>query len=150
MICGRPAAMPEDEFVPGQLRLSNQFNLQPCLMNQLVLCLIFSTIALVHPVGVAAPPSGNAERVRSVTDLQRACGELDVAFVIGAPINVMLASATSVELGRDELTIANTLAPVKTVTLGNGVSVTADAEIAVEATRCTMRVRLSTSQKHTT
>ncbi len=68
------------------------------------------------------------------TFIERAGGTLDVAFIIGAPINVMLASAISVELGMDELTIANSLAPVRTVTLDNGISVPADAEIAVEAT----------------
>jgi 2,5-furandicarboxylate decarboxylase 1 len=66
--------------------------------------------------------------------IERAGGTLDVAFIIGAPINVMLASATSVELGMDELTIANSLAPLRTVALDNGISVPADAEIAVEAT----------------
>ena len=64
--------------------------------------------------------------------ITRAGGELDVAFVVGAPINVLLAGATSVELGRDELEIANSLAPLKTVRLDNGIEVPADAEFAFE------------------
>jgi len=58
--------------------------------------------------------------------------ELDVAFVVGAPINVLLAAATSVEIGTDELGIANTLMPVRTVRLSNGIEVPADAEFAFE------------------
>lgn len=66
--------------------------------------------------------------------IKRAGGkELDIAFVVGAPINVLLAGATSVALGTDELTIANSLAPLKTVGLGNGIEVPADAEYAFEA-----------------
>jgi 2,5-furandicarboxylate decarboxylase 1 len=65
--------------------------------------------------------------------IKRAGGELDVAFVVGAPINVLLASACSVELGKDELGIANALMPLKTVRLGNGIEVPADAEFAFEA-----------------
>jgi UbiD family decarboxylase len=64
--------------------------------------------------------------------IKRAGGELDVAFVVGAPINVLLAGATSVELGKDELEIANTLMPVNTVKLPNGIEVPADAEFAFE------------------
>lgn len=57
---------------------------------------------------------------------------LNVAFVVGAPINVLLAAATSVELGTDELAIANALAPVRTVKLPNGIDVPADAEFVFE------------------
>ncbi len=64
--------------------------------------------------------------------INRAEGELDVAFVVGAPINVMLAAATSIELGKDELEIANSLMPFKTVRLGNGIEVPADAEFVFE------------------
>jgi len=64
--------------------------------------------------------------------IKRAGGELDVAFVIGAPINVLLAGASSIELGQDELQIANSLMPLKTVKLPNGVEVPADAEFAIE------------------
>lgn len=64
--------------------------------------------------------------------ITRAGGELDVAFVVGAPINVLLAGATSIELGKDELQIANSLMPLKTVKLGNGIEVPADAEFAFE------------------
>jgi len=47
--------------------------------------------------------------------LERAGGELDVAVCIGLPIHVLLAAATSVEIGVDELSLAQTLAPVPTV-----------------------------------
>jgi len=60
-------------------------------------------------------------------------GELDVAFVVGAPINVLLAGATSTDLGKDELAIANTMMPLRTVRLPNGCEVPADAEFAFEA-----------------
>lgn len=60
-------------------------------------------------------------------------GELDIAIVVGAPVNVLLAGATSVELGSDEMKIANTLMPVKTVKLDNGIEVPADAEFVYEA-----------------
>jgi len=65
--------------------------------------------------------------------LKRAGGELDVAVVVGAPINVLLSAAMSVELGQDELAFANTLAPVRTVRLGNGIEIPADCEFAFEA-----------------
>ncbi len=60
-------------------------------------------------------------------------GQLDIAFVVGAPINVLLGGATSVEIGMDEMKIANTLMPVKTVKLDNGIEVPADAEFVYEA-----------------
>lgn len=62
----------------------------------------------------------------------RAGGELDVAVVVGAPINVLLSAAISSKLGQDELEFANALAPVKTVKLGNGIEVPADCEFAFE------------------
>ena len=65
--------------------------------------------------------------------LNRNGGELDVAIVVGAPINFLLASACSVEMGKDEMEIANSLMPVKTVMLGNGIAVPADAEFTFEA-----------------
>ena len=65
--------------------------------------------------------------------INRAGGELDVAIVVGAPINVLLAAATSVELGKDEMRIANSLAPMRVVELPNGISVPADAEYVFEA-----------------
>ena len=65
--------------------------------------------------------------------INRAGGELDVAIVVGAPINVLLAAATSVEIGRDEMEIANSLAPLRVVELQNGIAVPADAEFVFEA-----------------
>lgn len=65
--------------------------------------------------------------------INRNNGELDVAIVVGAPINVLLAAATSVELGKNEMEIANSLMPLQTVKLGNGILVPADAEFAFEA-----------------
>ena len=64
--------------------------------------------------------------------LDRNGGELDVAFIVGAPINVLLSAAMSVDLGQDELEFANSLAPVRTVRLGNGIEVPADCEFAFE------------------
>ena len=65
--------------------------------------------------------------------INRNGGELDVAIVVGAPINFLLASATSVELGKNEMEIANSLAPLRTVKLENGIEVPADAEFVFEA-----------------
>ncbi len=65
--------------------------------------------------------------------LERAGGELDVAVVIGAPVNVLLASAISSKLGQNELEIANALAPFETVRLPNGIDIPADVEFALEA-----------------
>jgi len=59
-------------------------------------------------------------------------GELDIAIVVGAPINVLLAGATSVDIGMDEMKIANTLMPIRTVKLDNGIEVPADAEFVYE------------------
>ena len=64
--------------------------------------------------------------------IKRAGGELDVAFVVGAPINFLLASACSVELGKDETTIANSLAQLRVVRLESGIEVPADAEFVFE------------------
>lgn len=64
--------------------------------------------------------------------IKRAGGELDVAVIVGAPINVLLCAAMSVKLGQDELGFANTLAPVRTVRLGNGIEIPADCEFAFE------------------
>ena len=57
-------------------------------------------------------------------------GELDVAVIMGAPANVLLASAISSKLGQDELEVANTLMPVETVELMNGIEIPADVEFA--------------------
>lgn len=65
--------------------------------------------------------------------LKRADGELDVAVIIGAPINVLLASAISSKLGQDELEIANALAPLEVTELMNGIEVPADCEYAFVA-----------------
>ncbi len=64
--------------------------------------------------------------------IKRAGGELDVAFVVGAPINFLLASACSVEIGKSELEIANSLSPLRTVKLESGIVVPADAEFVFE------------------
>ena len=64
--------------------------------------------------------------------IEKAGGELDVAVVVGAPINVMLASAVSSKLGENELEIANSLAPLKVHTLSNGIEVPAEAEFVLE------------------
>jgi UbiD family decarboxylase len=64
--------------------------------------------------------------------IKRAGGELDVAVIVGAPINVLLAGATSVKIGTDELGVANALSPIRTVRLGNGIEIPADCEFAFE------------------
>ncbi|MFH1307190.1 MAG: UbiD family decarboxylase [Candidatus Micrarchaeota archaeon] len=67
--------------------------------------------------------------------ITRAGGKLDVAIVIGAPINFLLASAVSTpKPGVDELKIANSLSPLNVVKLESGITVPADAEIVIEAT----------------
>jgi len=53
---------------------------------------------------------------------------LKIAFAVGLPINVLLAAATSVELGVDEMRIANSLSPVKLVEIDYGIRIPADAE----------------------
>ena len=65
--------------------------------------------------------------------ISRAGGELDVAIVVGAPINVLLAAATSVKLGQDEMQIANSLMSLSTVMLPNGIEVPSEAEYVFEA-----------------
>ena len=64
--------------------------------------------------------------------IKRAGGELNVAIVVGAPINVLLSAAISSTLGQDELEYANALTPVQTVKLSNGIEVPADCEFAFE------------------
>ncbi len=64
--------------------------------------------------------------------IKRAGGELDVAFIVGAPINVLLSAAISSKIGQDELDYANALAPVKTVKLENGIEIPSDCEFAFE------------------
>ncbi len=65
--------------------------------------------------------------------IERADGELDVAIIVGSPINVLLSGAISTKLGQNELEYANALSPVKTVKLSNGIEVPADCEFAFEA-----------------
>ncbi len=66
--------------------------------------------------------------------IKRSGGELDVAVVVGAPINVLLAAAISSKLGQDEIEYANALAPVRVAELpGTGIMVPADCEFAFEA-----------------
>ena len=68
--------------------------------------------------------------------IARAGGKsLEVAIVIGAPINFLLASAVSTsKIGVDETTIANSLAPLEVVELPSGIRVPAQAEYVLEAT----------------
>jgi len=59
--------------------------------------------------------------------------ELDVAFCIGNTPNIMIAGATSVEIGVDELTIANALEPIKVVKANSvDLYIPADAEFVLE------------------
>jgi len=65
--------------------------------------------------------------------IKRAGGELDVAIVVGAPVNFLLGAATSVKLGQNEMEIANSLMPLEVVELENGIQVPAHAEFVFEA-----------------
>ena len=61
--------------------------------------------------------------------------QLDVAICIGNAPNVLAAAATSVELGIDELTIANALEPVSVVRAHSiDLLIPADAEFVIEGT----------------
>jgi len=65
--------------------------------------------------------------------LKRNGGELDVAVVVGVGANVALAGACSVELGKNELEIANALEPLEVVKAKTvDVMVPADAEFVLE------------------
>ena len=65
--------------------------------------------------------------------LERAGGEMDVAVVIGNGLNVSLASAISVEIGTDELGIANSLKSLQTVKCKTiDMEIPADSEIVLE------------------
>jgi 2,5-furandicarboxylate decarboxylase 1 len=64
--------------------------------------------------------------------IKRAGGELDVAIIVGSPINVLLSGAMSVKTGQDELEIGNSLQPIRTVKLSNGIEIPADCEFAFE------------------
>ncbi|MGD8545631.1 MAG: UbiD family decarboxylase [Candidatus Bathyarchaeota archaeon] len=60
-------------------------------------------------------------------------GELDVAFCIGNTPNVLIAGATSVDIGIDELRIANALEPFKVVkAYSNDLFIPAEAEFVLE------------------
>jgi UbiD family decarboxylase len=65
----------------------------------------------------------------------RDLGQVDVAVCIGNPANVLAAAATSVEIGIDELEIANALEPLPVVRARTvDVLVPAEAEIVLEGT----------------
>jgi len=60
-------------------------------------------------------------------------GELDVAFCIGNPPNILIAGATSVDIGVDELTIANALESIKLVKANSvDLLIPAEAEFVIE------------------
>ncbi|MFH1446605.1 MAG: UbiD family decarboxylase, partial [Chloroflexota bacterium] len=62
-------------------------------------------------------------------------GQLDVAICIGVNPNVMVAAATSVALGQDELQIANTLEALKVVPAKSlNLLIPAEAEFVIEGT----------------
>ncbi|HSJ53414.1 MAG TPA: UbiD family decarboxylase, partial [Anaerolineae bacterium] len=63
------------------------------------------------------------------------CGALDVAVCVGLPPNILAAAATSVELGVDELEIANALEPLQVVRAKTvDLLVPAEAEFVLEGT----------------
>jgi UbiD family decarboxylase len=60
-------------------------------------------------------------------------GELDVAFCIGNTPNILIAGATSVDIGVDELTIANALEPISVVKAKSvDLMIPAEAEFVLE------------------
>ncbi|MFW9988724.1 MAG: UbiD family decarboxylase [Candidatus Odinarchaeota archaeon] len=60
-------------------------------------------------------------------------GELDVAFCIGNTPNILIAGATSVDIGLNELRIANALEPIKVVKANSvDLLIPADAEFVLE------------------
>ena len=60
-------------------------------------------------------------------------GELDVAFCIGNTPNILIAGATSVDIGIDELHIANALEPIKVVKANSvDLLIPAEAEFVLE------------------
>ncbi len=62
-------------------------------------------------------------------------GKLDVAICIGNGVNVLAAAATSVEIGVNELEIANTLEPLQLVkAVTSDLLIPADCEIVIEGT----------------
>ena len=62
-------------------------------------------------------------------------GELDVAVCVGVPPNVMAAAATSVDIGVDELEVANALEPLKVVRAKTtDLTIPAEAEFVLEGT----------------
>jgi len=64
--------------------------------------------------------------------IERAKGPINVAVIVGSPINVLLSAAISSKEGQDELDYANSLSPVKTVRLSNGIEVPNNVEFAFE------------------
>ncbi len=62
-------------------------------------------------------------------------GQVDMAVCIGLPPNILAAAATSVEIGQDELEIANTLEPLQAVKAKTvDLYVPAEAEFVLEGT----------------
>ena len=62
-------------------------------------------------------------------------GQLDVAICIGLPPNVMVAAATSVEIGVDEMEIANAIEPLQVIRAKTvDILVPAEAEFVLEGT----------------
>ncbi len=60
-------------------------------------------------------------------------GELEVAFCVGNTPNILIAGATSVDIGVDELTIANALEPIKEVKANSvDLMIPAEAEFVLE------------------
>jgi len=74
-------------------------------------------------------------RSRHFDAFLRELGQVDVAVCVGNPPNILAAAATSVELGVDELEIANALEPIQVVKAKTvDVYVPAEAEFVLEGT----------------
>ena len=74
-------------------------------------------------------------RTRHFDAFLKEVGELDVAVCVGVPPNVLAAAATSVEIGVDELEVANALEPLKVVRAKTtDLIIPAEAEFVLEGT----------------
>lgn len=66
--------------------------------------------------------------------IERAGGTLDVAICIGLPPQVLISASTSVDIGIDEMQIANSLKPYPAYRLASGILVPEEAQFVMEAT----------------
>ncbi len=65
--------------------------------------------------------------------IERAGGTLDVAICIGLPPQLLISASTSLEIGVDEMKIANSLKPYNAFMLPSGILVPEEAQFVMEA-----------------